>query len=117
VALLLAAIGIYGVLAYAVRRRLREIGIRLALGADRAVVVGMVVADALPPTLAGVALGLAGTVAIRHVMASLVFGVTPGDPLTLLAVCALLTGVAAGASALPAWQATRVNPTTTLRED
>jgi putative ABC transport system permease protein len=117
VAVLLAAIGIYGVLAYAVRRRLREIGIRIALGADRVVVVGMVVADALPPTLVGVALGLAGTVAIRHVMATLIFGVTPGDPLTFLAVCALLTGVALGASALPAWQATRVNPATTLRED
>jgi putative ABC transport system permease protein len=117
VAVLLAAIGIYGVLAYAVRRRVREIGIRVALGADRAGVVGMVVADALPPTLAGLALGLAGTVAIRQVMASLVFGVTPGDPLTFLAVCALLTAVAVGASALPAWQATRVNPTTTLREE
>jgi ABC-type antimicrobial peptide transport system permease subunit len=117
VALLLAAIGIYGVLAYAVRRRLREIGIRVALGADRGTVVGMVVADALPPTLVGVALGLAGTVAIRRVMASLVFGVTPGDPLTFIAVCALLTAVATGASALPAWQATRVNPTTTLREE
>ena len=117
VAVLLAAIGIYGVLAYAVRRRLREIGIRIALGADRAVVVGMVVGDALPPTIVGVALGVAGAVAIRHVMATLVFGVTPGDPPTFLAVCALLTAVALAASALPAWQATRVDPTTTLREE
>jgi ABC-type antimicrobial peptide transport system permease subunit len=105
------------VLAYAVRRRLREIGIRIALGADRRTVVGMVVGDALRPTLVGVALGVTGAVAIRRVMASLVFGVTPADPLTLLAVCALLTAVATAACALPAWQATRIDPTTTLRED
>jgi len=100
-----------------VRRRLREIGIRLALGADGRSVVGMVVSDALRPTLAGLGLGLAGAVAVRSVMASLLFGVGPGDPLTFAAVCALLLAVAVLASAVPAWQATRVDPTTTLRED
>jgi predicted permease len=115
-ALVLAAVGIYSVLAYAVRRRVREIGIRMALGADRRGVVRMVIADALRPTLVGLGLGLAGAVAIRRVMASLLFGVSAGDPLTFAAVSTLLVTVALASSALPAYWATRVDPIVTLRD-
>jgi putative ABC transport system permease protein len=116
-ALALAAVGIYGVLAYAVRRRVREIGIRIALGANAPGVVRMVIADALRPTLVGVALGLAGAVAIRQVIASLLFGVSAGDPLTFVAVAALLVVVALASSAMPAYTATRVDPITALRDN
>jgi putative ABC transport system permease protein len=116
-ALLLAAVGIYSVLAYAVRRRVREIGIRIALGADGGGVVRMVVTDALRPTLLGLALGLVGAVAIRGVMASLVYGVAAGDPLTFAAVSALLLGVALAATALPAYGASRVDPVVALRDE
>ena len=116
-ALLLAAVGIYSVLAYAVRRRVREIGIRMALGANREGVIRMVLADALRPTLAGIVLGLAGAVAMRRVMASLIFGVSPGDPVTFAAVATLLLLVAVTASALPAYRATQVDPVNTLRDE
>jgi putative ABC transport system permease protein len=116
-ALLLAAVGIYSVLAYAVRRRVREIGIRMALGADGHGVVRMVIADALRPTLLGIGLGLAGSVAIRGVMKSLVFGVSAGDPLTFAAVAALLIVVALVSSALPAYRATQVDPVVALRDE
>ena len=116
-ALLLAGVGIYSVLAYAVRRRVREIGIRMALGAVRGGVVRMVLADALKPTLVGLALGLAGALALRNVMASLLFGVSAADPWTFTAVSALLLAVALLASALPAYRATRVDPVVALRDE
>ena len=116
-ALLLAAVGIYSVLAYAVRRRVREIGIRVALGADGRGVVRMVMGDALRPALLGVALGLAGALALRGVMANLLFGVSPADPATFAAVAALLVIVAVGSSALPAYRATRVDPVVALRDE
>lgn len=116
-ALVLAAVGIYSVLAYAVRRRIREIGIRMALGAGGRSVLRMVVADAVKPTLVGVGLGLAGALALRNVMATLLFGVRPSDPLTLAAVSAVLLSVAVMASALPAYRATRVDPIVALRDE
>ena len=116
-ALTLAAIGIYSVLAYAVRRRLREIGIRLALGAGRRGVLRMVIADALRPTLLGVAVGLAGAIAIRRVMESQIFGVSAGDPVTFAAVAILLVGVAIASSAVPAYRATKVDPIVALRDE
>jgi putative ABC transport system permease protein len=116
-ALLLAAVGLYSVLAYGVRRRVREIGIRMALGADGRGVVRMVMRDALRPTVIGVVVGLAAAVAIRRVVASLLFGVSPGDPLTFAAVAGLLLSVALVASALPAYWATRVDPIRALRDD
>lgn len=115
-AVLLAAVGIYSVLSYGVRRRMREIGIRMALGADSRGVVQMVVGQALTLTAIGVVLGLAGAVAIRNVMASLVYGVTPADPLTFSSVAALLLAVALLSAAFPAYRATKVDPITTLRE-
>jgi len=116
-ALLLAAIGLYSVLAYGVRRRVREIGIRMALGADRRGVVRMVIVDALRPTLVGIVVGLAAALAIRRVVASLLFGVSPGDPLTFAAVSGLLLLVALVSSALPAYSATRVDPIRALRDE
>jgi putative ABC transport system permease protein len=116
-ALALAAIGLYSVLAYGVRRRVREIGIRMALGADGRGVVRMVVTDALRPTVVGIALGLTAALAIRRVVESLVYGVSSGDPLTLGAVSALLMGVALASSALPAYWATRIDPNTALRDE
>ncbi len=116
-ALVLAAIGLYSVLAYGVRRRVREIGIRMALGAGARGVVRMVVADALRPTLIGIAVGLAAAIGIRRVIASLLFGVNPGDPPTFAAVAALLLVVALAASALPAYSATRIDPNLALRDE
>jgi putative ABC transport system permease protein len=116
-ALVLAAVGLYSVLAYGVRRRVREIGIRMALGADGRGVVRMVVTDALRPTVVGIALGLTAALAIRRVVESLVYGVSSGDPLTLGAVSALLMGVALASSALPAYWATRIDPNTALRDE
>jgi putative ABC transport system permease protein len=116
-ALVLAAVGLYSVLAYGVRRRVREIGIRMALGADRRGVVRMVIADALRPTIIGLVVGVVAALAIRRVVESLLFGVGPGDPLTFAAVSTLLVVVALGASALPAYSATRVDPMLALRDE
>jgi predicted permease len=116
-ALVLAAVGLYSVLAYSVRRRVREIGIRMALGADRRGVVRMVIADALRPTILGLVIGVLAAIAIRRVVESLLFGVSPSDPVTFAAVSALLVVVALGASALPAYSATRVDPMLALRDE
>jgi hypothetical protein len=90
--LLLAAVGIYSVLVYAVRRRVREIGLRMALGAQPRDVLGMVVADGLKPTLLGLAIGWVGSLALSRVIATLVVGVKTTDPATFVAVSALLGG-------------------------
>jgi len=116
-ALLLAAVGIYSVLAYAVRWRVREIGIRMALGAQIRDVVGMVVADGLKPTCIGVAVGLAGALALGRVMSNLIYGVAASDPLTIAAVTLLLGLVALFASIIPAYRATRIDPLRALREE
>ena len=116
-ALVLAAVGIYSVLAYAVRQRQREIGIRMALGAQLGDVLRMVVAEGMRPALIGVALGLAGALALKRAVSSLVFGVSESDPLTFLSVSALLAMVALVASILPAYRATRVDPMRALREE
>jgi len=116
-ALLLAAVGIYSVLAYAVRWRVREIGIRMALGAQIRDVVGMVVADGLKPTCIGVAVGLAGALALGRVMSNLIYGVAASDPLTIAAVTLMLGLVALFASIIPAYRATRIDPLRALREE
>jgi putative ABC transport system permease protein len=116
-ALVLAAVGIYSVLAYAVRRRQREIGIRMALGAQLNDVLRMVLVEGMRPTLIGVALGLAGAMALSRVISSLIFGVSQSDPLTFVSVAALLTMVALAASLFPAYRATRVDPMRALREE
>jgi putative ABC transport system permease protein len=116
-ALLLAAVGIYSALAYAVRWRMREIGIRMALGAQIRDVVGMVVADGFKPTCIGVAVGLAGALALGRVMSNLIYGVAATDALTIAAVTMLLGLVALFASIIPAYRATRIDPLRSLREE
>jgi len=114
-ALLLATVGIYGVLAYSVTQRTREIGIRLALGARPGDALLLVVRQGLLLALAGVAAGLAGSLAVARFLSALLFGVTPTDPLTYAAVSALLLGVALAACCVPARRAARVEPIVALR--
>jgi predicted permease len=116
-ALVLAAVGIYSVLAYAVRRRVREIGIRMALGATYSDVLKMVVADGMKPILLGVAIGLAAALALSRVVASLIYGVRATDPLTFAAVALLLVAVGLLATIFPAYRATRIEPVRILREE
>ena len=116
-AILLAAIGSYGVLAYMVTERRREIGIRMALGADRGSVLRMVLGQGLRLTIVGVAFGLGVAFAMSRVLASLLFGVKATDPMTVGGVVTLVAAVALLASYLPARSATRVDPMIVLRED
>ena len=116
VALLLAAIGVYGVIAYGVNERTREIGVRVALGADAADVVRLIIRGALGMTLVGVALGLAGGLAASRVLGSLLFGVTSTDVATFVGASVVILGVAALASWLPARRASRVDPVVALRD-
>jgi predicted permease len=116
-ALVLAAVGIYSVLSYSVRRRVREIGIRMALGATPSDVLQLVVADGMKPILLGVALGLAAAFALSRVVTSLIYGVRAADPLTFAGVALLLVAVGLLATILPAYRATRVEPVRTLREE
>jgi ABC-type antimicrobial peptide transport system permease subunit len=117
VAVALAAQGIYGVIAYSVAQRTREIGIRLALGADRSMLVRMVVGGDVRLAVLGVALGLAGALATTRVLGSLVYRVSTTDPLTLAVTAGVLVGSAALASWVPAMRAARVDPAISLRAD
>jgi ABC-type antimicrobial peptide transport system permease subunit len=116
IALALAGIGIYGVVAYHVSQRTQEIGIRLAIGADRKQVLGMVLGQGLALSGAGIVVGLLGAFALTRMMQGLLYNVEPDDPLTFTAVAAGLLVIALLAALLPAWRATRVSPTTALRE-
>jgi putative ABC transport system permease protein len=117
VALLLSAVGIYGVMASAVSRRTREIGIRMALGARSRDMLKLIFGQSMTLTLLGVLLGLAGAFAVTRAMNSLLFGVTSTDPLTFTGVTLLLCGVALFASYIPARRAMRVNPMVALRDE
>jgi len=116
-ALLLAAIGLYGVMAYSVSRRTREIGIRMALGAQRVEVLKGVVRQGMKLAILGATIGLLGALALTRVLTHLLFGVTPADPITLAGVALLLLGVALFACWLPARRATKVDPVVTLRSE
>jgi predicted permease len=116
-ALVLAAIGIYSVLSYAVRRRVREIGIRMALGAQIRDVLRLIVFEGMKPAIVGMAIGLTGALLLGRVLAKLVFGVKTTDPATFAAVSILLMAVALLATAVPAYRATRVDPMRTLRDE
>jgi putative ABC transport system permease protein len=116
-ALLLAAVGIYGVVSYSVAGRTREIGVRLALGASRRAVLGMVVREGIRPVALGVALGLLLAWAGTRLLDALLFGVEPTDPLTFGVISGLLVAVGLVASLLPARRATRVQPTEALRAE
>jgi putative ABC transport system permease protein len=114
-ALVLAAIGIYSVLSYSVRRRIQEIGVRLALGASLPDIFRMIVVEGMKPALLGVTLGAVGALALGKVMASFVYGIKPTDPLTFIAVALTLALVALLASIVPAFRAARVDPMVALR--
>jgi putative ABC transport system permease protein len=116
-AVLLAMVGLYGVVAFSVARRVREIGIRLALGASRRRIVLMVMRDGATLALLGVCLGLAGALASTRVLSSLLFGVGATDVATFASVSALLLGVAALAAFVPARRATAVDPLSSLRSE
>jgi putative ABC transport system permease protein len=114
-ALLLAAIGIYGLMAYTVAQRYQEIGIRLALGAESRHIRNMVVFEGLRPALAGMACGLAAAFGLTRLIAGLLFGVKAWDPVVFLVAPAILTGVALAAVWVPAMRASRVDPIHALR--
>jgi len=117
VALVLAGVGIYGVLSYLVSRRTHEIGIRLAIGAGRSQVMGLILGHGLRLTSAGLAIGLVGAFALARLMQSVLYDVRPTDPETYVAVVLVLAVAALLASVLPALRAVRVDPVSALRSE
>ena len=116
-ALILSSVGIYGVISYLVARRTQEIGIRMALGADRLDVVRLVLRNGMKLAALGVAIGLVGARLLTRLMANMLYSVSPTDPLTFLAISALLLLVALTACCIPARRAMRVDPVIALRCD
>jgi ABC-type antimicrobial peptide transport system permease subunit len=116
-ALLLAIVGIYGVVSYSVAQRTREMGIRMALGAQPASLVGLVMRHGGWMAAIGIVLGVGGSLALGRFAEGLLYGVRPSDPITYVGVAALLAVVAIGATILPARRATRVDPALALRAD
>jgi ABC-type antimicrobial peptide transport system permease subunit len=115
VAIALAAIGVYGVMAYAVALRTREIGIRVALGAQRSDVLSLVLRQSTILTAVGIVLGIAGAAILTQSMRGMLFGLTPLDPATIGAVAVIFVAVATCAAFLPAWRASHVEPLRALR--
>jgi predicted permease len=115
VALLLACIGLYGILSYTIARRTGEIGVRMALGAQRGNILRLVLREALLVTLVGTAVGLGAALAATRVLKSQIYGLTPHDPVTLVSAAVILLVVATIAASIPAWRASRTDPMTALR--
>ncbi len=113
----LAAIGLYGVISYAVAQRTHELGIRTALGATRADVLTMIVRQGLVLVLLGVAIGIPAAVGLTRVIASQLFGITPTDPATFAAASVVFVGIALLACSIPAHRATKVDPLVALRAE
>jgi ABC-type antimicrobial peptide transport system permease subunit len=116
-ALLLAGLGIFGVISYIVTERIHEIGIRIALGAEKKNILQMVLRQGLRLAMAGAAVGLVGAVVVSHLMVGLLYGVSPTDPLTFAGVAFLLIAVALLACYIPARRALRVDPLVALRNE
>ncbi len=115
--LLLAALGLYGVMAYAVAQRTREVGIRVALGAERREIVRMILRESMSPVLVGIGAGIAAALATNRLIAGLLFGVAPRDPVSIAVSAAVLVLVGIAAAAIPARRASLVEPTVALRCD
>lgn len=116
IALLLAAVGIYGVVSYTAMQRTREMGIRAALGASAGTLRALIFHSGMRLTVIGLSIGLAGTLGASRVMSSMLFGVTANDPVTIMVVAAVLSGVAGLACYVPAWRITNADPKETLRD-
>jgi putative ABC transport system permease protein len=115
--LALAAVGLFGVLSYIVAQRTTEIGIRIALGAQREKVLSLVLLDGLRPALFGLVLGIVGSIAAAQLIRSMLYGIRPLDPAVFCSVIAILLLVAAGACLIPAWRASRLDPMVALRAE
>jgi putative ABC transport system permease protein len=116
-AILLTAIGIYGVMSYAVTQRTREIGIRMALGADRHDVLGLVLRQGVTMVMLGLSVGVIAALLMTRVLRTLLFGVSPTDPAVFAGIIVLLSTTAALATYVPARRATRVDPLVALRDE
>jgi ABC-type antimicrobial peptide transport system permease subunit len=117
IAVLLTVVGLYGVLSYTVTRRRREIGVRMALGADRGAVVALVLKDAMKTVAVGLALGVAGAAAVQRLLGSIAFGIRPGDPMFTALACGVMIVASLAAAYLPALRAALMDPTQTLRNE
>jgi len=117
VAVLLAAIGLYGVLSTIVRQRTAEIGMRMVFGAQRGTILQLIVGEGLRLSAAGIGLGLIAAALVTRVMTAMLVGVTPTDPITFMAIVVLFVGIAVSASWLPARRASRLDPMNALREE
>ena len=116
-ALLIAAIGLYGVISYITARRRNEIGIRMALGSSRGAVAGLVIGQSLLPLAIGLALGGAAAILLSRTASTLLFGLSAGNPLIIGGATAVLTVVALAATAVPAVRSARLSPSATLRQE
>ncbi len=117
IALLLTMVGLYGVLSYAVARRRREIGVRIALGAGRKEVLGLVFRQAMQLIAVGLVLGLAGALGVTRLFETMLFGIRPGDPVFLLGACCVLVITGIAAAYVPAARAASVDPMQALRSE
>jgi putative ABC transport system permease protein len=116
-ALMLAAVGLYGVISYSVARRRNEIGVRIALGATRTRIISMVIVEVGRMVVIGVALGVSLALGVTRLAPTFLYGVEPNDPATLALSAFTLAAVALGAALLPAWRAARLDPMAALREE